>query len=122
MMENCFADKSDLTWHDGMSCLNEGRFNAAASRLYYAVFQAIYGFAIQRDLMAMDSSEPGRHRTAIRIAGGHGRHPREAREAVSMLYELRVKADYRPEDVDEPDLRDVLDKANRTRQYFARCL
>jgi hypothetical protein len=65
-MPNIFSEKSDRTWEEGNQCLAQGHVNSAANHIYYSVFQAVKGAAIQRKKMTMDTSEDV-HRLVLQI-------------------------------------------------------
>jgi uncharacterized protein (UPF0332 family) len=69
--------------------------NAAASRAYYAVYQAVADRA-QRDGLSFDSQEPRyyRHDTLPDRALDWGILDDDSRDDLSRLRDLRVKADY----------------------------
>ncbi len=69
--------------------------NAAASRAYYAAYQAVADCA-QRDGLTFDSSEPRyyRHDTLPDRALDWGILDDDSRDDLSRLRDLRVKADY----------------------------
>jgi uncharacterized protein (UPF0332 family) len=69
--------------------------NAAASRAYYAAYQAVADCA-QRDGLAFDSKEPRyyRHDTLPDRALDWGVLSDDSRDDLSRLRDLRVKADY----------------------------
>ena len=70
-MPNIFAEKSDQTWVEGSDCLNRGQINTAANRIYYAVFQAVKGFAIQTKQMSMEDNS-NVHRQVLQIVSSQG--------------------------------------------------
>jgi uncharacterized protein (UPF0332 family) len=117
-MPNIFSEKSAQTWEEGNDCLVRGLVNTAANRIYYSVFQAVKGFAIQRRIMTMESSE-NVHRAVLQIvwADGKGAY---FRRRLNELFGLRVIADYKAESVDKSELEELLDDADRIRKYYIR--
>jgi len=116
-MPNVLAEKSTKTWEEGTDCLKRGLVNSAANRLYYAVFQAVKGFAIQRDMMTMDSSD-NVHRIALQIVANFGTGRAYFRKRLNQLVAQRIIADYKVEDVDPERLKDLLDDAEKIRKYY----
>jgi len=88
--------------------------NSAASRLYYAVFQAVKGFGIMHGDMTMDEGDRV-HAKVITLVGTHGKGRSWARERVSELFSLRVRADYTPETLDVEELREIMGDAEKIR-------
>jgi uncharacterized protein (UPF0332 family) len=117
-MPNIFSEKSAQTWEEGNDCLVRGLVNTAANRIYYSVFQAVKGFAIQRKIMTMESSE-NVHRAVLQIvwADGKGAY---FRRRLNELFGLRVIAHYKAESVDKSELEELLDDADRIRKYYIR--
>jgi len=93
--------------------------NSATNRFYYAVFQSIKGFAIQRGTMTIDSSD-NVHRIALQIVGEGGGRGAYFRRRLNELAGLRVIADYKLEDVDLEKLKALLDDADNIRKYYIR--
>lgn len=118
-MPNILATKSDQTWDEGTDCLYRGQVNTAANRIYYAVFQAVKGFAIQRGDMTIESRE-GVHRKALEIVRGEGGRGNYYRRILNELFSLRVTADYMPESVEKKELEDLLTEADSIRKHYIR--
>lgn len=115
-------DKSDNTWNDAVAILDQLRFNAAANRFYYAVFQAVYSHALDRAIISADD-EVGLHGKARRIVRSTGHQSRKYTDVFDQLLDLRTRADYCPEDVEPEDLdADLLRDANSLRLYFSKVL
>lgn len=118
-MPNIFSEKSAKTWDEGNDCLSRGLVNTAANRIYYSVFQAVKGFAIQRQVMTMDSSD-NVHRQVLQIVGGESGKGAYFRRRLNLLVGLRLIADYKVENVDSDKLQDLLDDADKIRKYYIR--
>jgi len=118
-MPNISSEKSAKTWAEGTDCLYRGLVNTAANRIYYSVFQAVKGFAIQRQMMTMDSSD-NVHRQVLQIVGGDGGKGAYFRRRLNLLVGLRLIADYKVESVDSDKLQDLLDDADKIRKYYIR--
>ena len=115
-------DKSDSTWSDGCAILGQNLCNSAANRFYYAVFQAIYAFARDRNLIAQDD-KIGLHGQARRLVASHGKQAARYKIVFDRLLELRTRADYTPENIDITELdENLINDANNLRQYFSRVL
>jgi len=117
-MPNIFSEKSTQTWDEGKDCLGRGLVNTAANRIYYSVFQAVKGFAIQRGMMTMESSV-NVHRAVLQIVWSDGKGA-YFRRRLNALFGLRVIADYNAESVDQSELEELLDDADRIRKYYIR--
>jgi len=100
--------KSEENWVVGNYCLAHGQLNAAANRLYYAVFQAVLGYAIAKKDYKYEGQ--GAHAAMSRMM-------RRYRDQFNELMDLRITADYEKEPPDETELRDLLEVANRIRLY-----
>jgi uncharacterized protein (UPF0332 family) len=118
-MPNVFSNKSKRTWDEGQSSLARGHTNSAANRIYYSVFQAVKGAAIQRNKMTMDTSEDV-HRLVLQIVGGESSRGMYFRRRLNQLVGLRIIADYKVEDVNEQSLKDLLNDADSIRRYYIR--
>lgn len=115
-MPNPLGQKSDQTWDEGINCLSRGLVDAATNRIYYAVFQAVKGFAVQRGDITMDTSD-GLHRKILEVVQGGGGKGRHYRRQLNDLFGLRVIADYMPESVSKKDLEDLLKDAEAIRRH-----
>ena len=115
-------NKSDNTWTDAVSILDQLRFNAAANRFYYAVFQAVYSHALERGIIAAED-DVGLHGKARRIVRSTGYQSRKYTEVFDRLLDLRTRADYRPEDIEPDEIdADLLRDADALRLYFSKVL
>jgi len=115
----CFnlLQKSDENWRAGKECLAKGLVNAAASRLYYALFQAIYCFGVSINEMEIKHRRGvSRHEQARKLVTR--RIGREASQPFRDLEGLRSTADYKPEDVPAGDLAPLLEDVEHMRQKF----
>jgi uncharacterized protein (UPF0332 family) len=91
----------------GESLLAAGRINAAASRYYYAMYQA----AVHS--LTTSGKQPGAFRSGavewdhsmVENNAGMLRRSYEDRALYGFLRRTRVKADYKADDVDAADLR-----------------
>lgn len=110
-------DKSNLTWNEAQFLLQQGKWNSAANRLYFAVFQSVYGFGRKRNIITDDTIDrKGRHKPTQDIVKAH---LRDCSVAYGLLFGLRVTADYHPEEVTQDNLSEYLkQKAERIRDYF----
>lgn len=118
-MPNIFSEKSAQTWDEGKDCLYRGLVDTAANRIYYSVFQAIKGFAIQSGRWTTDTND-NVHRDALNIVAGQGGKGLFFRRRLSELFGLRIIADYYPENVKQKELEDLLEDADCIRRYYIR--
>ena len=115
-------NKSSITWEDAVAVMDQLRFNAAANRFYYAVFQAIYSHALDREIISADD-EIGLHGKARRIVKSTGHQPRKFTDVFDRLLDLRTRADYKAENVEPEDLdADLIRDADALRLYFSKVL
>jgi hypothetical protein len=128
-MANPFENKSNAYWSDGEACVSEGSWNSAAHSLYYAVFQAVYGYAEASGLLAKyltstwDPTLGAKRKTTIHEAArrivehwrGHGGGQTLA---FRRLYAARIKADYKKDDVADHEVSALLADARALREYF----
>jgi hypothetical protein len=109
--------KSDENWRVGQRCLADGDMNAAASRLYYAVFQVVYGYALQHRGYRYDGSG-GVHADMARVVDSEINDKRGSGQVYRKLKGLRETADYDREPADHLVLTEVWPKAERIRNIF----
>lgn len=109
--------KSDENWEVGQRCLADGNANAAASRIHYAVFQVVYGYALQHRGYKYDRSG-GVHADMARVVDSEINDKRGSGQVYRKLKSLRETADYGREPADHQVLTEVLPKAERIRSIF----
>lgn len=115
-------EKSAGTWDDAVAVHEQGRLNAAANRFYYAVFQAVYSHALDRELIAADD-EKGLHGKARKLVMSTGHQPRKYVGVFDRLLGLRTQADYKAEDIEPEDLdAELIRDADTLRLYFSKVL
>ncbi len=119
-MANAFCEKSEEYWTIGSEFVRLGCLNTAAHCLYYAVFQAVYGYAEANGLDHVTNDQDGSvHKAAMsEIRRVYGNRPNLAR-AARQLKAARIKADYKVEGVSACDLSpECLGAADTVRNYF----
>ena len=86
--------------------------------MYYAVFQAVYGFA--RATHQISENQDRVHQAVIHFVTTHGKAGtgRYFGQRMRLLYGLRIKADYLPEDVGDDELREIHGDAEKIRNFF----
>lgn len=110
-------EKSDSTWDEGLEILSQGMVNSAASRLYYAVFMAPFFYFLKRH--QIQQNDPGLHGKVRNLAASHVKGKEKCRDTMSTLFDLRIRADYTPEEIEEYELDEKLrEDGNRIRKYF----
>jgi len=109
-------DKSEENWAVGQQCLMDSRLNAAANRLYYAVFQAVFEFATKK----RNYVSPGHsaHSSMLNIVRNYGKGRTKYGEVFNDLMGLRETADYDRETPDKNDIENLLQDANAIRMYY----
>lgn len=117
-MANAFCEKSDEYWTVGQEFVEQGCLNTAAHCLYYAVFQAVYGFAEANEMAHVTGRDvKSKHTAVLGVIGEH--HRAENCRAARRLHAARIKADYKVEGVTRGDLpNECLRAAETVRQYF----
>ena len=110
-------DKAEQTWQEACLLCDSGRLNGAANRYYYAVFQAVYGFALQKGLIDKERKD-GLHKEAGDVVR---RHNRRLWPSFRLLHSMRIRADYKTENIAESEMtRHLLDRARDIKDYFHR--
>ena len=109
--------KSDENWRVGQRCLAEGDVNAAASRLYYAVFQAVLWYATCKKGYVRSKSESA-HREMAQHVWDTGKGRAQYGRSFTKMMALRVTADYDPESASLVEMKALLADCHATRQHF----
>lgn len=92
--------KSKANFDLALDLKENGKFNAAANRFYYSVFQAVKAYAVLKGKMGMDDRNDV-HATASEIVKNtEKKYHRTIRDACN----LRIKSDYLKEDVGKNEL------------------
>ena len=114
---NQFALKSDNNWKAGEAALKAGMLDAAASRFYYALFEAVWGYGESKNLVERDAID--KHAKAAEVVfNAGGANASLCRETYGKLKACRVIADYHPEPLKQGRLTILLQHANQIRQHF----
>lgn len=108
--------KSDENWTVGQQCLEGGSVNAAANRLYYAVFQAVLGFAVSKKGYVYKGH--GGHFDMAQVVLGQGKYSKRSYYLFKELMGLRETADYEPETPNGKAIASALNDYDQIRQYF----
>ncbi len=117
MQREVFRKKSEENWHSAMACIKKKRYNAAASRFYYAVLFAARYWTDKKEYYTIHKKTHGIHVTIRKSIEDYG--TKKHSEVFNELQGLRVTADYRLEHVTEKDLPDrLLAEAGRSHAYF----
>jgi uncharacterized protein (UPF0332 family) len=102
-----YADKVRKGWDLALKLRGEGDLNNSASRMYYAVFQAVLAYAIQKEGFDREKARRDKenvHSLMKRVVEQNVKNSRQARDTYEDLRELRNRADYDPDDVVKSDL------------------
>jgi uncharacterized protein (UPF0332 family) len=87
--------------------------NASVARAYYAAYQAVVDRAL-RDGLAFDGTrEYFRHDALPGRARDHGILDLDQHDELALLYELRIRADYKEDQVSYEDAADATESAAR---------
>lgn len=116
-MGNIFTEKSNATWKEGTDCLALGLGNTAANRLYYAVFQAIKGFGVEKQNWSVEDSDNVHLKALNIVCGPTGGKGFGYRKKLMELRSLRLIADYHPENVDIEHLKALVEDADKIRKH-----
>jgi HEPN domain. len=107
-------DKSEENWNAGYACLDAEHYNAAASRFYYAVFQAVLFYARKKQQY---KHQPNKIHSDMMSYVERQNNPRWLR-VFSQLKGLRVTADYDPDRLQKNDIQKILNEADDIRKSF----
>lgn len=94
-----YADKVRIGWDLALSLRNAGDLNNSASRMYYAVFQAVLAYAVKKERFDREKHREKVHSEMKRVLKEAAARNKEWRDCYDDLRELRNRADYDPEDV-----------------------
>lgn len=108
-------DKSDENWRVGLDCLQKQCFNAASSRIYYAVFQAVLLWA--RNKKGYNKNH-GVHPDMIRYVRTEGKARHIYGRKLAELRSLRETADYQPDTPSAESLDALLSVSEQIRDYY----
>ena len=109
--------KSKENFELALDLKDDEKYNAAANRFYYSIFQALKAYAVEKGKMRIEERERV-HTTAKQIAKDEDKSYRDIMEDA---YELRTKADYLSENVERYELtQDFQNKAQSMRDHFER--
>ena len=108
-------DKSDENWKVGQRCLQDGDLNAATSRLYYGLFQAVLAWARAKKGYAKTD---GLHGDMCRFVSSEGKARHLCGPKLIRLRSLRETADYQTDTPAENVLRDLLPVCEQMRAAY----
>lgn len=108
-------NKSDENWKVVVLCLQYETLNAAASRLYYAVFQAVLAFAKAKKGYVYNPhiSVHIAMRNYVNDALG-----KDLERVFRKLLALRQTADYEPETPTAPNIKSLMPESGIIRNHF----
>jgi len=115
-LECPMRNKSDENWRVVSLCLQNGTLNAAANRLYYAVFQAVLGYAKAKQGYIYDPNVSAHSKMWQYVAADKGGY--SYRRVFTKLMVLRKTADYEPETPTEKNIKSLMGDSGSMRQYF----
>src|SRR5262245_21683353 len=116
-----FRTKSQENWTAANRCLNDIPLpNAAATRFYYSLFQAARYWADKAGCVSIGDRFDDVHATMANAVGNNaGPRGRELRSTMNDVYDLRIRADYKPEALIADDLDEALrGRAKAARDFF----
>ena len=107
-------NKSSQNLDVGKECLANSQYDAAASRVYYAVFQAVLNWVRVKKGFVKQNDVHGAITRLMKVGtSSHLYH-----ESFNNLRILRVKADYDPEPVEREELEDLLPTCERIIAFY----
>ena len=109
-------EKSNENWSVGRYCLDNGHVNAAASRLYYAVFNAVLVWA--RAKKGYEGTGSSVHGDMYRLLRVEGKARFRYAPLLRDMRELREVADYQPDSPDVNDLQSMMKVCGEMREYY----
>ena len=118
---NGLRQKSEQNWQAGELCFGREMFDAAASRFYYATFQAVYRYFCMHPATCIDIPTPANQSKHIQVERGVASFEKDiarARRNFKRMKSLRVTADYDPEPVNKKKLFDTKKEADKVRKFF----
>lgn len=112
--ESLFA-KSKENFGLALDLKSMGKYNAAANRFYYSIFQAVKAYAVEKGKMSVEESARV-HPKAKQIAKDEDE---SYFDIMDDAYDMRTKADYLAENVELYELtQDFQNKAQSMREHF----
>lgn len=109
-------NKVEENWKVGTSCLDEGDLNVAASRIYFATFQAVLIFF--RSKPSFKEPSAGVHSAVLRELRDMGGRNIPVRNNLRDLKELRETADYAPETPEKEEILALLEIAEKIKDDY----
>ena len=107
--------KSKENFELALDLKDDEKYNAAANRFYYSIFQAVKAYAVEKGKMSVKESAHV-HPKAKQIAKDEDE---SYFDIMDDAYELRTKADYLAENVEQYELtQDFQNKAQSMREHF----
>lgn len=103
-MRTNYCNKVKTGWSLALQLRESKDYNNSASRMYYSVFQAVLFYAVQKERFDREKARREQrnvHKLMKHVATEKMKHVRDSYED---LRELRNKADYDPEDVQQFEL------------------
>lgn len=111
-------DKSKENWAAGQECLTQRKYNAAANRFYYSVFQAILWYALKKKGYEYKRGESKIHGDMNDVLAKDEASTKMNKRVFKEFMILRQTADYQPETPRESDIRDLLLDGQLLRDYY----
>ena len=109
--------KSDENWSEGYRCYESNSLNVAASRLYYAVFQAVLFYAREKQHYGRDENHSVHSDMVKLLRREYVGHPYQIKAFLGLL-KLRKMADYDPDNPQKTEIQPLLNDANSMRAFF----
>jgi len=110
-------DKSEENWRVGTQCLDDGDLNVAASRIYYATFQAVLAWASAKKEYIYNPRESA-HSKMYRYVRSEGKARALYGRVLADMQGLRETADYQPDPPDKEQLKELLPDCKRIQDYY----
>lgn len=110
--------KSSENWEAGYACLTAKRYNAAANRFYYSIFQAVLWYAQKRQGYIYKKGESRVHGDMMEALAKAPMATKEEKRTLKHFCLLRETADYQTDTPREQDLKDFLYKGQCLRERY----
>lgn len=107
--------KSKENFELALDLKDDEKYNAAANRFYYSIFQAVKAYAIEKGKMSMEGRKEV-HSSALRLVRAENE---DYYETMSEACNLRAKADYLAESIEKNELSlNFINKVQDVRNHF----
>lgn len=119
VMSANYLNKVHTGWDLATNLYDQHDYNNSASRMYYAVFQAVLAYAIRKKKFDREKARTEKKNVHMLMKDVVTQNMQNALDAYDDLRALRNKADYDPEDVMKSDLdTSFVNSVERIKDFF----